>query len=165
MGIKQLNVWIPEDLREYVARRSEDEKQPMNAIIADLIRDDIVKRNEDLIEQNTLIMLQEMIAATVRTEVRKAHVQLRHELREDHHSEAEAFFVRFQNALDRLVSLLVLAIRSSGIARRLIYAFLSKNHGASFAKAVYDDAREKVAQELALKQVTPESLKHDVPVS
>jgi hypothetical protein len=32
-----------------VARRADDQKHPMNAIIADLINDDIVKRNEQLI--------------------------------------------------------------------------------------------------------------------
>ena len=46
MRTKQLNIWIPEDLREYVARRADDEQHPMNTIIADLIRADIVKRNE-----------------------------------------------------------------------------------------------------------------------
>jgi hypothetical protein len=49
MRTKQLNVWIPEDLRDYIARRADNEKYPMNAIIADLIRDDIVKRNEQLL--------------------------------------------------------------------------------------------------------------------
>lgn len=46
MRTKQLNVWIPEDLRDYVARRANDEKMPTNTILANLIRDDIVKHNE-----------------------------------------------------------------------------------------------------------------------
>jgi hypothetical protein len=164
MKTKQLNVWVPEDLRDYVVRRADDEKRPMNAIIAELIREDIVKHNEQLTEQTSLLKLQEMVVAIVRTEVCNAHIQLRRELREDRQFEAETFFVRLQTSLDRLVSLLVTVVRSSGIARRLIYALLSKNHGAPFAKAVYDDAREKVLQELSLKQVSPEPLKRKVPV-
>ena len=161
MRTKQLNVWIPEDLREYVARRADDEKHPMNAIIADLIRDDIVKRNEHLTEQTSLIALQEMVAAIVRTEMRKAHSQLRYELREDRQMEAELFFERLRSYLDRLVGLLVTAVRCSSIVRHLVYASLSKDHGARFAKAVYDDAREKVAQELLPRQTTI----HDLPAS
>lgn len=158
MRTKQLNVWIPEDLRDYVARRADDEKHPMNAIIADLIRDDIVKRNEHLKEQTTLTMLQEMMVAIVRTEIRKAHVQLRHELQLSRQREAESFFERLRSYLDRIISLQVAATRSSGIVRRLAYAALSKDHGAPFAKAVYDEAREKVSQELLQKQATTSDL-------
>ncbi len=161
MRTKQLNVWIPEDLRDHVARRADDEKYPMNAIIADLIRDDIVKRNEHLTEQTTLTMFQEIMVTIVRTEIRKAHVQLRQELQLSRQREAESFFERLRSYLDRIISLQVAATRSSGIVRRLAYAALSKDHGASFAKAVYDDAREKVSQELLLKQTT----KSDLPTS
>jgi hypothetical protein len=49
MRTKQLNIWIPEDLREYIAQQSEDEKYHMNVIFADLIKDGIVKRNEQLV--------------------------------------------------------------------------------------------------------------------
>lgn len=164
MRTKQLNIWIPEDLRDYVARRADDEKHPMNAIIADLIRDDIVKRNEHLTEQTTLIMLQEMMVAIVRAEIRKAHTQLRHDLRQDRQRETESFFERLRNYLDRPISLLVAAVRSSGIARRLAYAALSKDHGTHFAKAVYEDAREKVSQEIALKQVSLDTAIRDLPI-
>ncbi len=37
MPEKQLNVWIAEDLRNYVAQRAEQEKCGMNKIIAELI--------------------------------------------------------------------------------------------------------------------------------
>jgi hypothetical protein len=161
MGTKQLNVWIPEDLRDYVARRADDEKHPMNAIIADLIRDDIVKRNEQLTEQTTLTLFQEMVVAVVRTEIRKAHAQLRQELQQSRQREAESFFERLRSYLDRIINLQVAAARSGGIARRLAYAALSKDHGAQFAKTVYDDAREKVSQELLLKQTT----RPDLPAS
>ncbi len=49
MRTKQLNVWISEGLGDYITRRADDQKHPMNAIIADLIKDDIVKRNEQFI--------------------------------------------------------------------------------------------------------------------
>ena len=165
MATKQLNVWIPEDLRNYIARRADDEKHHMNTIIADLIKDDIVKRNDQLTEQTTLLALQEIIAAVVHAEICKVHAQLRHDLRQDRQLEAESFFERLRSYLDHLIGLLATAVRSSGIARRLVYASLSKDHGARFAKAVYDDAREKVSQELSLKQVSPEATMRDVPAS
>jgi hypothetical protein len=49
MRTKQVNVWISEGLGDDVTRRADDQRHPMNAIIADLIKDNIVKRNEQLI--------------------------------------------------------------------------------------------------------------------
>ena len=163
MRTKQLNISILEDLVDYIIQRADDEQHPMNAIIVDLIRADIVKRNEHLTEETSLIMLQEMITAIVRTEVRKAHNQLRQELQQLRQWEEESFFERLRSYLDRIVSLQVAAARSSGIARRLLYIALSKDYGAPFAKAVYEDAREKVARELSRKQVSPGATIHDLP--
>ena len=57
-GEKQVNFWIPEDLRNHLARRAEDEKRTMTDIVTDLIREDIARRNGELVQQNTLVVLQ-----------------------------------------------------------------------------------------------------------
>src|SRR5258708_35766302 len=94
----QLNVWIPEDLRNHVARRAKEERRGMNAIVADLIRDDIARSNGEFVERHSLLALQEIIAA----ELRQTHAQLRRDLREDREQEAEAFFERLKKQVDRV---------------------------------------------------------------
>ena len=143
MRTKQLNVWIPEDLRDYVARRADDEKHPMNAIIADLIRDDIVKRNEQLTEQTTLIVLQEWLQQSFAQKCARPMLSYATNYVRTGNGKLSCF-LSVSEAIWTDGRLLVAAVRSSGIARRLLYTLLSKDHGARFAKAVYDDAREKV---------------------
>lgn len=82
---KQLNVWIPEDLRNYVAERAEHENSTMTKIIIELIRQDMARHHGELIEQNSLVILREIVAA----EMRQAHAQLRRDLRDVRTSEAE----------------------------------------------------------------------------
>lgn len=148
MEEKQLNVWIPEDLRNHVARRAEEEKRSMTAIVADLIREDIARHNGELMQHNSLLVIQEMVAA----EIRQAHAQLRRDLREDREAEAESFFERLKKQFDRLAGLTVMSVRNGGIARRMIYSAISKAFDPPFAKAVYDNARQKAQEELLPKK-------------
>lgn len=147
----QLNVWIPEDLRNHVAQRAKDEKRGQKAIIADLIREDIARRNGELVTQNALVVVQEIIAA----EIRQAHAQLHRDLREDREQEAETFFERLKKQFDRLAGLTVMAVRNGGITRSLTYTSLSKAYGSEFAKQVYDHAREKAHQDYCPKRLRP----------
>lgn len=148
MPEKQLNVWIAEDLRNYVAQRAEQEKCGMNKIIAELVQRDMAQRSGEIVERNSLVVVRELVAA----ELRQAHAQLRRDLRDDREQEADSLreFVRKQ--ADRLAGLIVMAVRSSGITRRLTYAVLSKAYGTSFAMAAYEDAKEKANQELIPKK-------------
>lgn len=148
MEEKQLNVWIPEDLRNHVARRAEEEKRSMTAIVADLIREDIARRNGELMQRNSLVIIQEMVA----TEIRQAHAQLRRNLREDREAETESLFERLKKQFDRVAGLTVMSVRNGGIARRMIYSAISKAFDPPFAKAVYDHARQKAQEELLPKK-------------
>jgi hypothetical protein len=152
MPDKQLNVWIPEDLRNYVAQRAEREKSTMNKIIAELIRQDMALRNGELVEENSLVILRELVAA----ELRQAQAQLRHDLREDRALETEAQRDWLKKQVDRLAGLLVMAVRNSSITRRLIYAVLSKSFGIDFAQKAYENAKEKAHQELLPKKAKTE---------
>jgi hypothetical protein len=149
---KQLNVWLPEELCNYVAQRARQEKRGRNQIIADLIRQDMAQRNGHLVEQNSLVVIREMVAS----ELRQAHAQLRRDLREDREHEAESLREWVRKQVDRLAGLIIMAIRNSGIGRRLSYTLLSKAHGPDFAKAAYDDARAKANRELLPKKAPSE---------
>ncbi len=154
---KQLNVWLPEELCTYIAQRAGQEKRGRNQVIADLIRQDMAQRSAQFVEHNSLIVMREMVAA----ELRQAHAQLRHDLREDREHEEESRREWVRKQVDRLAGLAVMAIRNSGIGRRLSYALLSKAHGSEFAKAVYDDARSKANRELLPKKAPSEHVHHE----
>jgi len=152
MALTQLNVWIPEELKNYIAQRAQAENRGMNAIISELIQQDIARRDNQFVESNNLTVLREALSA----EIRQAHAQLRRDLREDREHETERLQVQFRKQIDRLAGLTVNAIRNGSITRRLTYVILSKAYGTSFATRAYEDAREKAHQELLPKRVIVE---------
>lgn len=159
MGTRQLNVWIQEDLRGYVAKRAEKEERHMNDIVAELIQNDIARHDTQFVEQNSLLVIQELVAA----EVRRAHAQLRYDLREDWQQETASFIRRIQRYYDRQLDLLVIAVRNSSMIRRLVYASLSKAYGSDFARTVYENAKEKTQEELAPKKILAEHVLRESP--
>jgi hypothetical protein len=148
METRQLNVWIPEEYRNYVAERAEDEQCGMNKIIADLIRDDIARRHGDLAQAATLAVFQEIIVR----ELGQANAQLRQQLRDDRETEREDLQVSLRKQFDRLAGLAVSSIRNGGVARRLVYTVLAKAHGGAFAKEAYEHAEKKTNEELTPKR-------------
>jgi hypothetical protein len=147
METKQLNVWIPEEYRNWIADRAEKENCGMNKIIADLIRDDIARHKEEFIQNASLLVLQEMLAK----EIHQTHAQLRQRLREDRAEEREDLWETMKKQFDRLAGLTVNATRNGGIARRLVYILLSKTHGSQFAKEAHDYATKKTNEDLTPK--------------
>lgn len=148
METKQLNVWVPEEYRNHVATRAEEEQCGMNKIIADLIRDDIARRNGEFTQQTSLVVLQEMIS----TEFYKAHAQLRQNLRADREEERESWLEYLKKQFDRIAGLAVFSTRNGGISRRLLYTLIAKAHGGQFAKEAYDHAAAKTQEELSPKK-------------
>jgi hypothetical protein len=144
----QLNVWIPKDLKDYLADRAKrDNKQGMNIVIADLIRQERAREQGEVVEQQSLPVLQEMI----RQEVRQALAEHRREIRADLVLELDEQRDYLRRGFDRLASLMVHAIRNAGIGRRLTYAILSTAQGSDFAQKAFEDAKGKVQRELAQK--------------
>src|SRR5260370_24400011 len=117
---KQLNVWLPVELRTYVGERDKQEKRGRNQIIADLIRQDMAQRNGQLVEQNSLVVMREMVAA----ELRQAHAQLRRDLREDREHEAESHREWVRKQVDRLAALIIIEIRNRRIQPRRSFTIL-----------------------------------------
>ena len=149
----QLNVWIPKDLKDYLAERAKrDNKQGMNVIVAELVRQERAREQGEVVEQQALPILQEMI----RQEVRQALAEHRREVREDRVLELDEQRDYLRRGFDRMAALLVHAIRNAGIGRRLIYALLAKQTTPDFALSVFEDAKEKTQRDLA-----PKAKQHD----
>jgi hypothetical protein len=141
----QLNVWIPKDLKDYVSDRAKrDNKQGMNVVVAELIRQERAREQGGIIEQQSLPVLQEMI----REEVRQALAEHRRESRADRLLELNEQRDYLRRGFDRMAALIVHAIRNAGIGRRLSYSLLAKAYGSTFAQAAFEDAKEKAQREL-----------------
>ena len=148
MAKKQLNVWIDEELKDYIAERAKEEDQGMNDVIADLIRADIARRKGEFLQNNTLAVIQQMLAA----EIHRTHAQLRQDLREDREEETASLLEYLKKQFNRVAGLTIFATRNAGIARRLTYTSLSKEYGPQFAKQAYEHAKEKAQEELLPKR-------------
>jgi hypothetical protein len=141
----QLNVWIPKDLKDYLADRAKrDNKQGMNVVVAELIRQERAREQGEVIEQQSLPVLQEMM----RQEIRQALAEHRRDVRDDRALEQEEQRDYLRKGFDRLASLTIHAIRNAGISRRLTYSVLAKAYGPSFAQSAFEDAKEKTQREL-----------------
>ncbi len=144
----QLNVWIPKDLKDYVADRAKRENKPgMNVLIADFIRQERAREQGEVVEQQSLPVLQEIM----RQEIRQALAEHRREVRDDRALEQTEQRDYLRKGFDRMAALIVHAIRNAGIDRRLAYSVLAKAYGPSFAQVAFEDAKEKTQKELAPK--------------
>jgi|SRR5579884_3673831 len=144
----QLNVWIPKDLKDYLADRAKREnKQGMNVVVAELIRQERAREQGEVVEQQSLPVLQEMMYK----EIRQALAEHRREVRDDliHELDEHRDFLR--RGFDRMAALIIHAIRNAGIGRRLSYTLLAKAYGSSFATSALEDAKEKAQRELVPK--------------
>src|SRR2546430_2716644 len=136
----QLNVWIPKDLKDYLADRAKREnKQGMNVVVAELIRQERAREQGEVVEQQSLPVLQEM----VQKEIQQALAEHRREVRDDRIRELDAQRDYLRRGFDRMAALIIHAIRNAGIGRRLSYTLLAKAYGSSFATSALDDAKEK----------------------
>jgi hypothetical protein len=155
METRQLNVWIAEEYKDYIAERAEEEHCGMNKIVSDLIRDDIVRRKGDVAQSASLLLLQEML----RKEFHQNHIQLRdqlrQQLREDRAEERADLREYLKKQFDRLAGLAVWSIKNGGIAYRLVYTVLAKGHGGPFAKEAYGIAEKRTIEDIAPKKKTP----------
>lgn len=148
MTDKRLDAWIPEDLKSYLAERAERENRGMNLVLADLIRQEQAREQGAIIEQQSLPIIREI----VRSELRLQLADLRQHLQDDM---AFEFTTRLKEVIqkntNRLAALIMRPTRDSAVVRRMIFTVLSKAHGPDFALRAFNDAKEKVGQELAAR--------------
>ena len=152
METKQLNVWIPEEYRDYIAEKAEEEHCGMNRIISDLIRDDIARKKGEFAQSASLLLLQEMIQKEFHQNHIQLRQQLREQLREDRAEERDDLREYLKKQFDRLAGLTVSSIKNGGIAFRLVYTVLAKAHGGPFAKEAYEHAEKRTIEALAPKE-------------
>jgi hypothetical protein len=148
MPDKQLNVWISEEAKNYLAERARREDRPMNMLVEELIRQDAARHNGEIIEQQSLPVMSELIE----TKLRKAIAQLRADFRDDLRLDIlESMKTVIRSSDDRLASLIVRAVRDAGIIRRLLYALIAKTFGPEFAHEAYENAKARAGQELTAR--------------
>ncbi len=123
------------------------------------LRQEVARRNGELIEGKLLPILREMI----QQEFHRVIAQLHTDLQEDFsritkwHTDSlrdEAKYRERQNT-DRLAALTIRAIREGGISRRMLFSYLSKEDH-QFAMEVYEDAIAKVGKDLAKRLDEPQ---------
>ncbi len=113
-----------------------------------LIRQERAREQGELVEQQSLPVLQEV----VRKEVRQALAEHRKNVRDDRAEEMEEQNTFLRKGFDRIAALTVNAIRNAGIGRRLSYSLLAKAYGSTFALEAFEDAKEKAKRELLPKR-------------
>jgi hypothetical protein len=146
---KRLDVAISSDLRDFIAEEADRTGKPMNIVTDELLGRAVAHRRGEVIEQQSLPIIREI----VQSELRKSLAQLLIDLR-------EALLVELLNGIketmrasdNRIVSLLVRVMRDAGIARRMIYALISKLVSTTFAAQAFEDAREKTGKDIANRQ-------------
>jgi DNA-binding phage protein len=147
---KQLNVWLPENLKIYLDERAKRENKHRKTIIIELLEQDRARQQGELVEQESLPLFREAL----QTEMRKFLALQRSNLQDD----LDDLFQKIMSELEELVppyiltriaKLMTRAVRDGGINRHLLYSSLSKAHGPQFAEKAYDDAEKQVNEELA----------------
>jgi hypothetical protein len=142
----RLNIYVNPDISSAVRELAGHEEQRISKVGEELIALGLSIKKGEIIEQQSLPVIQEI----VQSEVRKALAQLRTDLREDMQMEFTNQIKALIRASDnRLAALIVRTIRDSNVARRLIYAMLARSHGPDFANRAYEDAKEKAGRDLA----------------
>ena len=148
MTEKRLDVWIPEELKTYLYERAERENKGMNLVIADFIREAQAREQGAIIEQQSLPIIREI----VRSELRLQLAELRSNLRDDMLFECTHRLKEvIQKNTNRLAALIMRPARDSAVVRRMVFTVLAKAYGRDFAQEIFEDAKEKVGQELAAR--------------
>lgn len=147
---KQLNIWLPENLKVYLDEHARREKKSRKTIIIELLEQDRARRQGETIEQESLPLFREVL----QTEMRKFLAQQRSNLQDDLDDQFQKILSELEelvppHMLTRIAKLATRAVRDGGINRHLLYSSLSKTHGPQFAASAYDDAERQVNEELA----------------
>lgn len=138
MQKKRLDVWIQSNLRDYIAEEAQTTGKPQNMITNELLAHAIAARRGEIMESQALPLIRQIIQNEVNQALVRWQVSLVAEIKAED-----------RRGTDRLATLIVQAVRSASIARRLAFTLLSKAYGQLYAQQVYDDARERAGQELA----------------
>ncbi len=153
-GRYQLNVWISAEARAFLDQ-CKKEGMDRTTLIETLLRQAMAQRAGEQVERQSLPVIHESIDTTMR----KYLAQLRSDLREDMRVEVvEAMKTTARTSENRLARLIVRVMRDTGIARRLVFALMSKTLGTEFAHEAYEHAKAAAGQELAARSTASQEV-------
>lgn len=138
---KRLDVWIHPVLRDYITEESKVTGKPQYMVTNELLAHAIAARRGEILESQALPLIRQIVQSEVTQALVQWQVSLLAEIK-----------AQDRRSTDRLAALIVQAVRSAGIARRLAFTLLAKAYGQPYAQQAYDDARERVGQELAARR-------------
>ena len=146
---KQLNIWLPEDLKMYLDTRAKQEKKHRKTIIIELLEQDRARQQGELVEQESLPLFREAL----QTELRKFLAQQRSNQQDDLDDQYQKIVAELEelvppNILTKIAKLVTRTVRDSSINRHLLYALVSKMHGPEFADKAYDDAEKQTNEDM-----------------
>lgn len=141
MSKKRLDVWIASELRDYINEEAKATGKPQNMVTNELLRHAIAARRGEVLESQALPLIRQIVQHEVNLALAQWQASLLAEIK-----------IQDQRHADRLAALIVQAARSAGIARRLAFTMLARAYSQAYAQQAYDDARERVGQELAARR-------------
>jgi hypothetical protein len=131
---KRLDMTIRADLRDFIEGESMRTGRPMNAIVDELLEFSVAHRRGEIIEQQSLPVIRDIVESALR----RTKAELRAELREDLRLEVvDVLREVIRKATDRVVALVLRAVRDAAIIRRLVYTIIAKAYTPEFAQQAY----------------------------
>lgn len=150
---KRLDMTIRADLHDFVRDTSAHTGRPMNFVVDELLEIAIAHKRGEIVEQQSLPVIRDI----VETSLRRHRAELRAELREDMRIEVtDTLKEAIRKATDRVIALMIRAVRDAAIIRRLVYVIISKAYTPEFAQKAYENARENAGKELASRTTASE---------
>lgn len=144
-GTVQLNIWITKEAKQYLDERYEQEGCHLKEQIEEFIRKDMAIRRGEVIEQQSLPLINELIEA----KLRKHLAQLRTDLQDDLYRDIVAEITdTIERQTTKIGKIATRAARDGGINRHMHFTSLSKAYGPEFAEKAYKDAKEQTNAEL-----------------
>ena len=150
MGRERLDVFISEDIRDYIVTTAQQEGKHLYLVTEELLRVGIMQKEGKVVEHEFLPVVREVVQG----EMLKAMSTMRMAVRDD----MQALIIpemkeHTSRGVEKLGLSQVRILRDVGIIRRLAYSLLAKAIGVDGAQKLYLDAKEKASQELT-KPVT-----------
>jgi uncharacterized protein YjiS (DUF1127 family) len=149
MGRERLDVFISEDIRDYIVATAQQEGKHLYLVTEELLRVGIMQKEGKVIEHEFLPAVREVVQG----EMLKAMSAMRLAVREDMRTIiVPGVQEHSTKGVDKLARLLVRTLRDVGIIRRQVYSLLANAVGVDGAQKLYRDAQEKAIQEMS-KQI------------
>ena len=127
MHKKQIGLRIEAHLKDGLDDQAHRTGIPATTLLEEYITKGLARDSGELVEQNSLPAVRQ----AVKEEVGKAMAELYHQLSVDLQKSA-------RRSDDRLTALITKAVRSSGIAQRMLFTLIGKLVDAPYARKTYE---------------------------